>query len=81
MTEATEKIVKIQDLHFEVSLWINELKFFKDEIKIFNHLPERGAAMLFEAIEQLNSVAPQEIVEAQNKFVAIITELRDQGRL
>ena len=53
----------------------------KAQIKIFNHLPERGAAMLFEAIEQLNSVAPQEIVAAQNKFVAIITELRDQGRL
>jgi flagellar motor switch protein FliG len=51
------------------------------QIKIFHHLPERGASMLFEAIEQMHSIEHQEIVEAQNKFVAIISELRDQGRI
>jgi hypothetical protein len=37
--------------------------------------------MLFEAIEQMDSVERHEIVEAQNKFIAIMSELRDQGRI
>jgi flagellar motor switch protein FliG len=53
----------------------------KAQIKIFNHLPDRGASMLFEAIEQMDSIAHHEIVEAQNKFVAIMSELKDQGRI
>ncbi len=53
----------------------------KAQIKIFDHLPDRGASMLFEAIEQMDSIAPHEIVEAQNKFVAIMSELKDQGRI
>ncbi len=51
------------------------------QIKIFDHLPDRGAWMLFEAMEQMDSVERHEIVEAQNKFVAIMSELRDQGRI
>ena len=51
------------------------------QTKIFNHLPDRGASMLYEAIAQMDSVAQNEIVEAQNKFVAIISELKDQGRI
>jgi hypothetical protein len=51
------------------------------QIKIFDHLPNRGASMLFEAIEQMDSVERHEIVEAQNKFIAIMSELRDQGRI
>jgi hypothetical protein len=53
----------------------------KAQIKIFDHLPDRGASMLLEAIEQMDSIAHHKIVEAQNKFVAIISELRDQGRI
>lgn len=53
----------------------------KAQITIFNHLPDRGASMLFEAIEQMDSIAHHEIVEAQNKFVAIMSELKDQGRI
>ncbi len=53
----------------------------KAQIKIFDHLPDRGASMLFEAIEQMDSIEHHEIVEAQNKFVAIMSELRDQGRI
>jgi hypothetical protein len=51
------------------------------QIKIFDHLPDRGASMLLEAIEQMDSVERHEIVEAQNKFIAIMSELRDQGRI
>jgi hypothetical protein len=51
------------------------------QIKIFDHLPDRGASMLFEAIEQMDSIEHHEIVEAQNKFIAIMSELRDQGRI
>ena len=37
MTVTTEKKVHISDLHFELNLWLNEFKFYKDEIQIFNH--------------------------------------------
>jgi hypothetical protein len=53
----------------------------KVQIKLFNHLPERGASMLLESVEQMGSTKPREILEAQNKVVAIISELRDQGRI
>jgi hypothetical protein len=53
----------------------------KAQIKIFNYLPDRGASMLFEAIEQMDSIANHEIVEAQQKFVAIMSELKDEGRI
>ena len=35
MTVTAEKKVQISDLHFELNLWLNEFKFYKDEIKIF----------------------------------------------
>jgi hypothetical protein len=83
IAKLNEKAIKrfLQIIHIE-----DLAKTVKDmdgnaQIKIFNHLPDRGAVMLFEAIEQLNSAGQEEIVEAQNKFVAIITELRDQGRI
>ena len=37
MTVIEEKRVLIGDLHFELNLWLNEFKFYKDEIRIFNH--------------------------------------------
>ena len=30
----------LEDLHFELNVWINELRFYKDEIRIFNHRME-----------------------------------------
>lgn len=51
------------------------------QIKIFNHLPDRGALMLLEMIEQMDSIAHQEIIDAQTTFVAIMSELEDQGRI
>ena len=40
MTVATAKNVHISDLHFEMNLWLNELKFRKSEIGIFNNRME-----------------------------------------
>jgi hypothetical protein len=53
----------------------------KVQIKLFNMLPERGASLLLESVEQLDSIGPGEILEAQNKVVAIISELKDQGQI
>ena len=49
------------------------------QIKLFNHLPERGAFLLLDAIEQLNSIKPQEIHEAHDKVITVIAELKDQN--
>lgn len=48
------------------------------QIKIFNNLPDRGAFLLLDTVEQLNSVPPLELQEAQEKVVAILAELKDQ---
>lgn len=53
----------------------------KVQIKLFNMLPERGASLLLESVEQLDSIGPGEILEAQNKVVAIISELKEQGQI
>ncbi len=53
----------------------------KMQIKVFNNLTDRGALLLLEAIEQMDSTEHHEIVEAQNKVVAILSELKDQGRI
>ncbi len=50
----------------------------KIQIRLFDNLPERGARLLLEAVEQLNSVKPTEIRDAQNKVAAILSELEDQ---
>ena len=52
----------------------------KVQIKVFNHLKERSGLLLLEAIEQLGSVEHDEIVESQNKVIAIMSELKDPRR-
>ncbi len=52
----------------------------KVQIKVFNHLKERSAHLLLEAIEQMDSLEHHEIEESQNKVVAIMSELNDQGQ-
>ena len=52
----------------------------KVQIKVFNHLKERSAFLLLEAIEQMGSIEDNEIVESQNKVIAIMSELKDQRR-
>jgi hypothetical protein len=39
MTAQTEAVY-LNDLHFEHRLWLNELKFVEDELKIFEHYLE-----------------------------------------
>jgi flagellar motor switch protein FliG len=51
------------------------------QIKLFNHLPERSASLLLESIEQTDSIEPHEILEAQNKVVAAISALKNQGQI
>ena len=53
----------------------------KVQIKLFEHLPERSASLLLESIEKMDSIEPHEILAAQNKVVAIISELKNQGRI
>jgi hypothetical protein len=36
MTVITENKLSATDMHFELKLWLNEFKFYKEEIKIFN---------------------------------------------
>jgi hypothetical protein len=52
----------------------------KVQLKIFDHLPEKGATLLFEALEQIDSIEPHEILEAQNKIGVIISELKSRER-
>ena len=37
MTSTHQDHIYLKDLHFEHRLWLNELKFVKDEIDIFTH--------------------------------------------
>jgi len=51
----------------------------KVQIKVFGHLPERSASLLLESVEKMDSIEARETLQAQNKVVAIISEMRDQG--
>jgi hypothetical protein len=51
------------------------------QVRLFSSLPQRGAILLLDAVEQLNSVEPHELQEAQEKVVAILAELTDQDRV
>ena len=53
----------------------------KVQIRLFNHLPKKGASLLLEALERTNSIGHHEILEAQNKVVTILSELKDQGQI
>ena len=83
IVKLNEKAIKhfLQIIHIEDLAKTAKDMDGKAQIKIFNHLPGRSASLLFEAIEQMDSVEPGKIVEAQNKFVAIMSELREQGRI
>ena len=75
MTVATENRKYIGDLHFELNLWINELKFYKDEIKIFN-------GRLEEIVNKNTSMEVlKELEHFQNQYIReneVIDELRHE---
>ncbi|MGD9078658.1 MAG: FliG C-terminal domain-containing protein [Desulfobacterales bacterium] len=68
------QIIKVEDLARAIKDMDGQV-----QIKLFNMLPERGASLLLESVEQMDSIEPGEILEAQNKVVAIISELKEQG--
>ena len=53
----------------------------KVQIKLFSHLSAGAASLLLESVEQMDSIEPPEILEAQNRVVAVISGLKDQGRI
>ena len=53
----------------------------KVQIKLFDHLPERGASLLLEALERIGSIEQHEILQAQHKVVEILAELKNQGQI
>lgn len=70
------KTVSIEDLAKAVKAMDGQV-----QIKLFNHLPEKGASLLLEALESIDSLKPHEILQAQNKVVAILSELKNQGQI
>ena len=73
MTVVTEKSVHITDLHFELNLWLNELKFRKTEVGIFNGRME-------EIVSRSNDQEFMRLLEHfQNQYIReieVIDELR-----
>jgi hypothetical protein len=47
----------------------------KAQKRIFSTLPKRGAAFLREALEQMERVTPEEVVEAQERIEAVLKDL------
>ena len=72
--------INIEDAYFNLAKAIKNMEG-KVQIKLFNHLPERSSASLLEALERVDTIEHHEIREAQHKVVAILTELKDQGRI
>lgn len=51
------------------------------QIRLFSNLPKKGAFLMLDTVEQLNSPEAQEIEEAREKVIAIIADLQDQTYL
>jgi len=73
MSVVEEKKVHIGDLHFELNLWLNEFRFYKEEIRIFNH-------RLGEIVTKDSSMEIMKDVEHfQNQYIRQ-TEVADELR-
>ena len=75
MTVITENRMRIGDLHFELNLWLNEFKFYKDEIKIFNHRLEDIVS------RNTDKEVMKELEHFQNQYIRqieVIDELRHE---
>ena len=46
------------------------------QLRVFNNLPQRGATFLREVIEHMESVAPSDAAEAQERIAAILSDLK-----
>lgn len=64
-----EKIAVVSPQHFEHTLWMNELKFFEDEVNIFEHqlekLVKREIKQMMPALEQFqnNFIRQKEVLD------------------
>jgi hypothetical protein len=75
MTVVADKKVLVSDLHFELNLWLNELKFYKDEIKIFNRRLEDIVS------RNTDKEVMRQIEHFQNQYIRqieVIDELRHE---
>ena len=75
MTAVAEKKVHLNELHFELNLWLNEFKFYKDEIMIFTHRLE-DIVSRNTGIEVM-----KEVEHFQNQYIRqteVIDELRHE---
>ena len=75
MTVVSENKVHMSDLHFELNLWLNELKFYKDEIKIFNRRLEDIVS------RDTSKEVMQQLEHFQNQYIRqseVIDELRHE---
>jgi len=73
MANQQEERIFLKDLHFEHRLWLNELKFYKEELEIFEH-------RLDELVKRYTSTKVLARLEQfQNKFIhqkEVIHELK-----
>jgi hypothetical protein len=53
----------------------------KAQIKVFNNLPKRSAAILQETVEHLDLMRESEMTEAQEKVLMIISSLEDRDEI
>jgi hypothetical protein len=75
MSVVEEKKVHIGDLHFELNLWLNEFKFYKDEIRIFNHRLEEIVT------KNTGMEAMRDLEHFQNQYIRqieVLDELRHE---
>jgi len=48
-------------------------------IKILNNMWQKGAVMLTEALEQMDSVSKEELAKAQDQFIKTLSDLKKRG--
>jgi hypothetical protein len=53
----------------------------KAQIKVFNNLPKRSAAILQETVEHLDLMRKSEMTEAQEKVLMIISSLEERNEI
>lgn len=73
VTKQFLQVINIEDLSKVINHLSGDI-----QIKLFNSLPERGAFLMLDAIEQQNPLDDAEQEEAIEKVVAIINELHHQ---
>ena len=66
-----EEHAHLKDLHFEHRLWMNELKFYKEELKIFEHRLDEIV------VKNTTKKVLARLEQFQNKFIRQRDVIRD----